>query len=42
MPDINNLREEGFVLAHSFNGFSSSWQGRHGRAQKFSSWHPGK
>jgi hypothetical protein len=25
-PDKNNLREERFILAHSFRGFSPTWQ----------------
>jgi hypothetical protein len=39
--DINNLREKGFILNHSFRGVSPSWWGRHGRAEQLTSWQPG-
>lgn len=32
LPVRNNLRRERFILAHSLEDFSPSWQGRHGRA----------
>jgi hypothetical protein len=33
IPEKSNLREKGFILAHGFKGFSSSWQGGCGSAE---------
>jgi hypothetical protein len=40
IPETNNLEEEGFVLAHGFQGFSSSWQGGHSIIEQLTSWRP--
>jgi hypothetical protein len=37
MPDTNNLREERFILADGFRGFSPSGLGGDGRAYQFTS-----
>jgi hypothetical protein len=34
IPNINNLREEEFILAHGSRHFSPSWQGGGGRAAR--------
>jgi hypothetical protein len=40
IPDRNNLREEGFILALGFRGIILSWRGGCGRAEQFKSWQP--
>jgi hypothetical protein len=38
MPDRDNLREEGFILAPDFRRFNPSWQGGHGGAEQVTPW----
>jgi hypothetical protein len=40
IPGRNSLRDEGFILVHGSRGFSPSWQGEHGGAEKFTSLWP--
>jgi hypothetical protein len=39
IPDINNIKEEGFTLAHGFRGVSPSWHGGHDYIKLLTSWH---